>query len=302
MRAIIAGGSGLIGSALAKKFSNEGREVIILSRYPSMHKNNHQGIIIEKWDGYSSKGWVKYIDDSTAIINLSGANISGGRWTKKRKNEIRESRINSGKALSQAILESDKKPYVLIQASAVGYYGSSIEENITEDHPAGRGFLSQTCADWEDSTRHVEKYGVRRVIIRQGVVLSKQSVVFKRMVLPYKLFAGGPIGKGTQWFPWIHEFDLVNAIRFLVDNDQTKGPYNLTSPGIVTNNDFAKSLGKITHRPVWFPIPEFGLKIIFGEMASILLEGQQVIPQKLTEKGFMFKYPTIVLALQDLVA
>lgn len=302
MRVLITGGTGLIGRQLSRALAAEGHEVIVLTRAPDRVKNVPAGIKLQKWDGQSVEGWGELVDGAGAIVNLAGAGIADRRWSRERKQEIRQSRINAGKAILEAIAAASAKPSVLIQASAVGYYGTRTgDTQVTESFSPGGDFLPKVCFDWEASTAAVKKYGVRRAVIRTGVVLSNEGGAFPKQVLPFKLFIGGPVGSGKQWYPWIHIEDEVRAIRFLIANENAEGPFNLCAPNPVTNKEFSKLIGEILGRPSFLPAPAFALRLLFGEMAVVLLEGQRAVPQRLLELGFRFKYETPRAALQNLL-
>ncbi len=308
MRVIITGGSGLIGRALVRSLTADGHEVIILSRSPGNAVNLPAGAKAVYWDGKSADGWGKYVNGAGAVINLAGESVGGTgffdvRWTPARRRRIQESRINAGRAVVQAIQLAEKKPAVLIQSSAVGYYGTHTDDrDITEDAPAGHDFLAGVCVDWEASTQKVERLGVRRAIIRTGVVISPKGGALPRQMLPFKFFAGGPLGSGEQWFPWIHIDDEVAAIRFLIDNEDARGAFNLAAPHPVTNAEFSRALGSSMRRPSWLRAPAFAFKLLFGEAALILLEGQKAVPHRLLDLGFKFKFPAVEPALEDLLA
>jgi uncharacterized protein (TIGR01777 family) len=301
MRIIITGGSGLIGQALALELSQNGYEVIVLSRTPEKVQNRlPAGVRAVLWDGKTATGWANRADGSKAIVNLAGANISGGRWTNAQKRLILQSRVEAGMAVSQAIEVVSQKPEVVVQSSAVDYYGPHGDELLTEETPQGSGFLADVCAQWEASTGSVESAGVRRVIIRTGVVLSSRGGALPRMALPYHLFVGGPIGNGGQWFPWISLVDETSAIRFLIENKDASGVYNLSAPNPLTNKEFGKVLGKVLHRPSYFPIPAIVIKLLFGEMSMILLDGKRQVPERLLKLGYKFSYQQAEQALMNI--
>lgn len=307
MRYIVTGGTGLIGRGLTSNLVADGHEVIILSRNPARAIGSPAGVRVERWDGSTATGWGNLIEGTDGIINLASENIAGDswfsiRWTKERKKQILDSRINAGKAVNEAIRLAKKKPKILIQPSAVGYYGTQNgDTQLTEDSSHGSDYLSQVCQLWESVNQEVEAFGVRRVILRSGVVLSTQGGSLPRQMLPFKMFVGGPIGRGRQWISWIHITDVISAIRFLIENENAYGAVNLTSPQPLTNAEFSHVLGRVMNRPDLIPIPDFLFKIIFGEVAMILLEGQRVIPKHLLEMGFQFKFPDIELALRNLL-
>lgn len=302
MRVIITGGTGMIGSALAERLLSHGDEVILLSRKPQARKEGiPAGARIESWDGQSAAGWGKLVNSETAIVNLAGENLSAGLWTESRKKRIIDSRVNAGLAVSQAVEQAEHKPAVVIQSSAVGYYGVENTVQLNEKHGPGKDFLSQVCLSWEASTSTVEKHGVRRAIIRTGVVLSKDEGALSKMLLPFHFFVGGPIGSGKQGFSWIHLQDEIAAIEFLIRDSQAKGVFNLAAPKPVSNRQFTQLIGKVMKRPAIFPLPGFILKLILGEMSTVLLDGQFVLPEKLLEQDFKFTFEDAESALRDIL-
>lgn len=305
MRVIITGGTGQIGRPLIADLLKQGYEVVVLSRSPGVVEGLPKDVKIEGWDARTAKGWGHLADGAGAIINLAGENIAGegflpARWTDERKKRILDSRVNAGKAVTEAVEQAAQKPGVVIQASAVGYYGPRGSEEITEDSPPGDDFLAKVCLDWEASTAPVEKMGVRRAIIRTGLPLSFTEGALARMALPFKLFAGGPLGSGKQYFPWIHPADETGAIRFLVENTHTSGAFNLTAPNPLTNAEFSRVLGKVMGRPSLIPTPAFAFEMAFGEVASLVLTGQRALPKHLLDAGYKFQYTDAETALRDL--
>ncbi len=300
MRIIITGGAGLIGRALSKSLINDGHEVIILSRSPELAAVP-EGATVQKWDARSAKGWGHLVEETDAIVNLAGAGLADGRWTDSRKARIRNSRLNTGRAVVQAVKNAEKKPEVVIQASAVGYYGPRDNSILTEEAVPGNDFVAKICIDWEAATASVESMGVRRAILRTGLVLSTEDGALPRMMLPFKFFVGGPVGGGRQWMSWIHLADEVAAIRFLIDNQDAAGRFNLTAPNPVTNAEFSKVLGRVMGRPALMPAPALAVKLLFGEMASVVLTGQRVVPQRLLDAGFTFQFTKLEAALEDLL-
>lgn len=303
MRVIISGGTGLIGRQLAASLVKDGHQAIALSRDPQRRQEQMpDGVQLVAWDAQSPQGWGELADGADAIVNLVGENLSARPWSPAQKRRIRESRLNGGKALVEAVRQAKNKPKVLIQSSGANYYGPCGDEIITEEHPAGSDFLSQVCVDWENSTAEVEKMGVRRAIIRSGIVLDKKEGALPRFLLQYRLFAGGPLGNGRQWLSWIHPQDAVNAIRFLIDNPEASGAFNMASPNPKTNRDFGKAIGRVLHRPALIPVPAFAIKLVFGEMSIVVLKGQRLVPQRLVEMGFQFSHPEIQEAVKDVIS
>ncbi len=298
-RVIITGGSGLIGSALARELGQAGREVVVLSRDPEALDVQPIGVRAVRWDGRTGAGWAELADGAEAIVNLAGENIAG-RWTPERKERIRQSRVAAGGAVMEAIATAARKPGVLVQASAVGYYGPRGDELVTEETPPGNDFLAQTCVAWEGSTAAAENLGVRRVVIRTGIVLSRAGGALPRLLRPYRLFVGGPLGSGRQWMPWIHIADQVGAIRFLIERPQARGPFNLAAPAPLINSQFGRALGRALRRPSLLPAPAFALRRLLGEMSLVVLEGQRAVPERLLALGYSFKFPEAKPALVDL--
>ncbi|MEN6480717.1 MAG: TIGR01777 family oxidoreductase [Anaerolineaceae bacterium] len=301
MKYIITGGSGLIGRKLCELLVREGHIVYVLSRSPDTIAMP-QGVTVIKWDAKTGRGWGGLVENVDAIVNLAGENIGSGRWSAKKKEKILRSRLNASEAILDALKMSEKKPRLLIQASAVGYYGTNLEKAFTEKDVAGNDYLSQLALEWEQSTQPVEEFGVSRIVIRTGVVLSPRGGVLKQMVLPFKLFVGGSLGSGKQWISWIHEEDEVRAIYFLLQSENISGTFNLTSPNPVTNAEFERALAKTIHKPYWFPVPGFMIKALFGEMSMLVVDGQKVMPEALLKRGFAFKYLELESALSDILS
>lgn len=302
MRILMTGGTGLIGRALCSALVTDGHLVTVLSRTPDSSRDMPKGVTVEEWDAETTQGWGHLMNGVDGVVNLAGAGIADAPWTDKRKHLIRESRIQAGLALQKAIEAAEKKPQVLIQASAVGYYGQDHgDEIITESSPAGHDFLAKVCYDWEMSTAPVTRMGVRRVVIRTGIVLSNKGGAFPKIKLPFKFFAGGALGNGKQWMPWIHIHDEVRAIQHLLTHENASGAYNLAAPNPVTNKSFSQILGAQMGRPALLPAPAFALKAVLGEMSTILLDGQRALPEKLEESGYVFTFPTAQEALGQLV-
>lgn len=303
MRVMIAGGSGLIGRVLTESLISDNHEVIVVSRYPEDVDHLPFGV---KAIGWNARDLAEHMEDVDAIVNFAGASIAGEslfkmRWTAKRKKQILESRLRAGRILSEAIQSAEHKPEVLIQSSAVGFYGPLKEEFVDEDHPVGKDYLANVCREWENSTRPVESLGVRRVIIRTGLVFTNRGGIFPLLRLPFSWFVGGYIGDGQQYLSWIHIDDVVHAVRFFIDNRQTQGIYNLSSPNPVKNMDFARMLGMAMRRPSRLPVPSFALRFALGEAATLALDGQRVFPKRLLEAGYIFKYAAFADALPSIL-
>jgi hypothetical protein len=306
MRIIIAGGSGLIGCALTTALVLDRNEVIILSRNPGKVIGMPVAVKIIQWDGKTVQDWGNEMNNCDVVINFVGENLSGkgllpSRWNKERKENLLTSRVDAGKVLSKAIEMSKKKPAVFIQASGIGIYGTWREKLFTEASEVGNDFLANLSKLWEASSEQVETLGVRRIVVRSGVVLSPKGGALRPILLPYKFFIGGPIGDGQQVYSWIHIDDEVNAIRFLIEKSQASGVFNLSSSNPVTNDEFGRTISDVMKRPHYLPIPGFVMRLAFGEVANMILEGQRIMPGKLLDIGYRFKYPTLVEALTDLL-
>lgn len=301
MRVIITGGTGFIGRALARSLLANGHEVIALSRRPEQARGLPPGVRVVRWDAHTAEGWGPLVEDAAAIVNLAGESIAGGPWTAERKRRIHDSRVNAGRAVVAAVQAAGRKPGVVIQASAVGYYGPHGDEEVTEDTPPGEDFLARVAVAWEASTAPVEALGVRRVIIRTGLPLSREGGVFPFFLLPFKFFVGGPLGDGRQWLPWIHLADEIGAIRFLMENEQAQGPFNLSAPNPVTNAEFSRILGRVMRRPSFLRVPAFALRLVLGELSTLMLSGQRQVPHRLVEMGYHFRFPELEVALRDLL-
>jgi uncharacterized protein (TIGR01777 family) len=299
LKIIIAGGTGFIGRALAARLSERGDDVVVLTRDPSHANQLPPGVTAVTWDARTGNGWIEQIEENTAIVNLAGAGLADARWTGARKRELWNSRVDAGRAVAGAARLAAARPRVVVQASAVGYYGPSTGGLLTELAGPGSDFLARLCIAWEASSREVEAIGVRRVIVRTGLVLGRDGGALPRLLLPFRWFVGGPLGSGRQWVSWIHLADEVAAIIYLIDRDTASGPYNLAAPRPLTNADLARAIGRALGRPSIVPTPAVALRLWFGEMATVLLDGQQVMPKRLLEEGFSFQFAEIDRALAD---
>jgi uncharacterized protein (TIGR01777 family) len=307
MRYIITGGSGIIGSRLTESLVADGHEVIILSRNPDKHRLP-AGSKGAKWDAVTANGWGHLADGAFAIINLAGETIGGagtiplpGTWSDERKKRIKESRLRAGEAVVAAVDAADVKPQVVFQMSGIDYYPAG-DQVMTEESPRGRQFLADVVADyWEPATEAVEEMGVRRVVGRTAPLLNLETGPLPASLLQFKLFAGGRLGSGNQWFSWIHTEDVIRAIRFLTEMPTAQGFYNVAAPNPVTNKEFTRVLGQVMGRPSVLPVPEFALKLLLGEVAALVLEGRPVSVKKLEALGFTFRYPTVEAALREIL-
>jgi hypothetical protein len=297
---ILAGGSGFIGRALTESLIRSNQPVLVLTRKPRGN-SSRDGIQEIAWNGKDLGPWVSSLAGAAAVVNLAGAGIADARWTSAYRREIIASRLDSTRALVAAIERVKPRPRVLVQGSAVGWYGDRGEEVCPETAAAGKGFLAELAVAWEEASEPVEALGVRRVVVRTGVVLSSAGGALQKMLPVFRLGLGGPLGSGQQWFPWIHLADEVAAIRFLMAQESLSGPFNLVAPGIVRQGEFARALGNALHRPAVLPAPAFALRWLFGEMSAVLLGGQRVEPARLLAAGFVFRFPELQGALADLL-
>ena len=300
---IITGATGFIGRNLSKTLIEDGCNVIAVSRNPEKASAIlGPDIKCLSWDIESLRGAQDVINNDYAVINLAGDNLSSGRWTKNKKRRILESRLNAGKSIIKLAEILKKEPRLIIQASAIGYYGISGDDTVTEDSPVGSGFLSDVVQKWEDSIKSRVVSDTRNIFMRTGLVLGKDGGILKKVIIPFRFFAGGHIGNGKQWYSWIHISDFIDAVKFFLKKDSTEGIYNLTSPNPLPAKEFFKVLGQVLNRPSWFHVPGFLLKILFGEMADeVLLSGKKVMPERLVKSGFEFRFFDLEPALRDIL-
>ncbi|MEO0444255.1 MAG: TIGR01777 family oxidoreductase [Pseudomonadota bacterium] len=295
MHILVAGGTGLIGSALIKALLERGEQITLLARNFDKAKvlfNGHVSLV----------GTIKELSiDVDAVVNLAGEPIMDKRWTASRKQKLKNSRIGITQDIVQWIAQCKSKPQVLINGSAIGYYGHYPEDIALDENAKPRPcFSSELCQQWEQAAAQAVFAEMRVCTVRTGVVLTKQGGALKRMLPPFYMGLGGPISHGRQWFSWIHINDMVKLLLFLLDNDQIKGPVNATAPNPMTNYMFSKTLGKTLRRPALLSLPARIVSLLLGEAAELLLEGQKVVPQKLLKNGFEFDYPTLDDALQSI--
>ncbi len=301
MRVIISGGSGLIGRALTQHLCAQGWRVVVLSRHPQRVAGLPAGSEVALWGGSGSEEWQDLVDGADAVVNLAGEGIANGRWTRARKQRLRDSRVLSTSSLVTAIRAAAEKPAVLLQASAVGYYGNTEDREVGEQQARGTGYLADLSQEWEDASAAVEEVGTRRVLLRLGVSLSTEGGMLPRVTLPFRFFAGGALGSGHQWVPWIHIEDTVRAMAFLIAHEEVAGPVNVCAPNPVQFSTLASAVGKTMRRPSLFRVPSWGLRLAMGEMADVVLHGQRALPSRLTEAGFEFRYSRIEAALESLL-
>ena len=300
-RIVITGASGLIGTNLSRALINRGNNVYIFTRNVNKTKSIiHDAAGYIGWDYKKPDKWAEHLNGKDAVIHLAGANISGKRWSANYKETILTSRELSTRNLVNTISLLSEKPESFICASGVNYYGDSGNKLLTEKEEPGNDFLANVCKLWENEAMKVEKTGVRRVSVRTGVVLTPEEGALKKMLITFKLFIGGPLGNGNQWFPWIHLDDIANIYIYLLDNKKLHGAFNACSPNPVTMNEFAKTLGKVMKRPSFFKVPKFALTLAAGEVADIVTASLKVIPEGLLEQGYKFKFANLKDALENL--
>jgi uncharacterized protein (TIGR01777 family) len=288
MRIVVAGGTGFLGTPLVSQLRAGGNEVFVLTRSSATAER-------VTWVPDGTVGpWAKIIDGADAVVNLAGESIAR-RWTSAQKARIRNSRIHATRSIVAAIHAVDRKPAVLLNASAVGYYGSRGDERLTEESPPGTDFLASVCRDWEAEAVTATD-ACRVVLLRSAPVLDSGGGVLPRMALPFRLFVGGPVGSGAQYWPWIHRSDWVALVMWTLEG-HVSGPLNLVAPAAVTNREFAQTLGRVLGRPAFLPAPSFALRLLLGEMADVLLFSQRVVPAKVEAGGFRFQYRSLEPAL-----
>jgi uncharacterized protein (TIGR01777 family) len=305
MKIAITGATGFVGSHLVERLHKQEHKLLIFTRntafaqkvFPAQAFPNVQ--IIDYTPGVSG-AWQDAISGCDTVVNLAGEPIAEGRWTPEKKQTILNSRKLGTQKVVEAITQAPAKPKVLINASAIGYYGVSETASFDETSPSGHDFLAQVCQNWEAEARKVREAGVRLVILRFGIVLGNGGALGK-MITPFKLFAGGPIGSGRQWFSWIHIDDIVSLIIQALNQATMEGVYNATAPQPVRMSELSQTMGQVMHRPSWLPVPGFAIEALLGDGAVVVLDGQQVFPKRTLESGFEYQYPTLPAALKQIL-
>lgn len=305
MKVAVTGATGFVGLRLVDRLQAEGHHILALTRnankvaqFPAADFPNIQ---LMQYTPLESGDWQSAISGCDGVVNLAGAPIADQRWTPDRKREILESRQIGTQKIVEAIAKAEQKPSVLVNSSAIGFYGTSETATFDESSSAGSDFLAQVCQAWEAEAQKVKEVGTRLVILRTGIVLGKGGAVAK-MLTPFRLFAGGPIGSGRQWFSWIHREDLVNLIVQALTNSQMEGVYNATAPNPVRMTEFCQALGDVMQRPSWLPVPGFALEALLGDAAQVVLQGQQVLPKRTEAIGFQYQYPQVKPALAEVLS
>lgn len=300
MQALVTGATGFVGPRLLRMLDRP----VVLTRNPQRAQAaiGHLTGKIVAWDPLKGPPPAIALEGVDTVFHLAGESVAEGRWTVAQKQRIRDSRVLGTRHLVQAIRQASARPAVLVSASAVGYYGNRGDDELTESAPAGHDFLAEVCAAWEEEALAAQACGVRVVTARTGIVLGAGGGALGKMLLPFKLGAGGPLGSGKQWMPWVHVTDLARLYHHAATAAAINGPMNAVAPNPVRNSEFTRSLGRQLHRPAFLPAPYFGLRLAFGEFAQVLFDSQRVIPKVALESGFTFQYPEIATALKEILA
>jgi len=302
VRVAVLGATGFIGRALVRTMLERGDDVLALSRRPEAARRVlGEQAKTARWTPEYDPAWGEQIEGYDGVVNLAGEPIFGHRWTQKQKRRILKSRTESAAGVVKAIRRADHRPDVLINASAIGYYGPRGDEEIDETAPPGEDFLAEVCRAGEEEAEDDDTESVRTIRIRIGVVLGPGGGALSRMITPFKMFLGGPLGSGRQWVSWIHINDLVGIILWALENPRVEGPLNGTAPQPVTNREFARTLGRVLGRPSWVPTPGIALRLMIGEAADVILQGQRVLPRRVLEMGFRFRFASLAEALEDIL-
>ncbi|NJN37465.1 MAG: TIGR01777 family protein [Acaryochloridaceae cyanobacterium CSU_3_4] len=306
MKVAVTGATGFVGQRLIERLQADGHGIVALVRSPEkaaklFPENRFPKVERVTYQSQVSGAWQQALSGCDGVVNLAGEPLVGDRWTSKRKQAIIDSRAVGTQKIVEGIAAADPQPKVLVNASAIGYYGTSETAVFDESSPPGHDFLAEVCQAWEKAAQTVTATGTRLVIFRLGIVLGMGGALAK-MLPPFQLFAGGPLGTGQQWFSWVHRDDLVDFIVEALTDTSKSGVYNATAPNPVRMKELCDSLGKILHRPSWLPVPDFALELLLGEAAELVLKGQNVQPQKTQGAGFQYQYSTIEEALQQILA
>ncbi|GBF80472.1 thylakoid membrane protein ThyD [Aphanothece sacrum] len=304
MKIAITGATGFVGTRLVEVLKQQGHQVLVLTRNVNYAQKKYPAslfpnVTIMPYQPTESGPWQKAISGCDGVVNLAGEPIAE-RWTPEHKKAILESRQLGTKKIVEAIAQAEIKPSVLVNPSAIGYYGTSEIKIFDENSPPGEDFLAEVCQIWETEAKQVKQLGVRLIILRLGIVLGDGGALAK-MIPPFKLFAGGPLGNGRQWFSWIHLDDLVKLILEGLTKNNLEGTFNATAPNPVRMSQLCTVLGEVMNRPSWLPVPDFALEALLGEASKVVLEGQQVLPNQTQSMGFQYQYPTLKLALTDIL-
>jgi uncharacterized protein (TIGR01777 family) len=306
MRVFITGGTGLVGTRLVRRLAERRDEPVVLSRRAVAAREKFgDACTVVEGDPMREGAWMDAVADCDAVIHLAGENVFARRWNEAFKALLRDSRVQSTANVVAALARKPRTaagdPKVLVNASAIGYYGPHEDEELTEDSPPANDFMARLCVDWEQEVRKAEPHGVRVAMVRVGVVLDKEGGALQKLLLPFKLGAGGPVASGRQWMSWIHHADLVGLFLFALDTAKAVGPLNGTAPNPVTNRDFGKALGRALHRPAFVWTPRIALRLTLGEVANVITTGQRVLPKRPLGLGYSYRFPTLDDALADIL-
>jgi len=297
MKILVSGSHGLVGKALIRSLTDDSHEVVRLVRRERIFGDPEV-----EWHPNQGRIDAQHLEGFDAVVHLAGENIASGRWTGEKKRAIRESRVKGTTLLSESLARLSRPPSVFLSASAIGYYGDRGDEPVTEESMPGEGFLADVCVEWEKATQRAAEKGIRTVCTRFGIILDAKEGALAKLLFPFRMGIGGRIGDGKQWMSWIALDDVVNGLKFLIEDKATRGPVNFVAPNPVTNAEFTKTLGQVLSRPTLFPVPAFAARLAFGEMAdALLLASQKVEPNVLEERGFPFYWPTLEPALRHLL-
>jgi len=306
MRVFVTGGTGLIGTRLVRRLRERGEVLVLTRRPPAAHARFGETVEVVEGDPMQAGPWMDAVERCDAVINLAGENVFARRWRSKFKQLLRDSRLrgteNVVRALAKNPRRPDGEPKILVNASAIGYYGPHGDEELSEESPPGSDFLALLCVDWEKAALQARRDGVRVALVRVGIVLDREGGALAKMLTPFKLFVGGKVGSGRQWMSWIHHADMVGLFLLALDDSRANGPLNGTAPNPVTNKVFTKALGRALHRPTILPAPRLALRVVLGEVANVIATGQRVLPQVPLKLGYAFQFPSIDAALADIVA
>jgi uncharacterized protein (TIGR01777 family) len=302
MQIVVTGGTGFIGRHLCASFCQEGHRVTLLTRRREEAQQSYGATVTAvEWNGREAGAWERCLEGADAVVNLAGAPIADGRWTDARKRLLSESRVLTTRLLAEAISRRTSKPRTLISASGIGYYGASDDRVLDEGAARGEGFLADLCLAWEAEALRTAEFGARVVLLRTGMVLELDGGALPKMLLPFQLFAGGPIMPGTQWVSWIHRRDHIGLIQWILATPHVSGPVNAVAPEAVTMKRFCQVLGRVLQRPSWLPVPRFALQAALGELGTLMTTGQRVNPAKALSGGYVFHYPTLEPALRAII-
>jgi len=303
MKVLIAGGSGLIGRRLAGQLVDDSHEVVILGRADPT--TPPRGVRVVRWDARTAEGdWLKALTGSDAIVNLAGAGIGSRLWTRGRMAELIASRLSATRALVQAVerTPADRRPAALVNASGIDYYGDRRDDQVmAEDGAPGDSFLARLSQQWEAAAQKAEPLGVRVVRIRTAMVFAREALAFRLLTLPFRLFVGGPLGNGRQWFTWIHLDDIVGIYRLALEDSRVSGPINAVAPDVRRQREVASEIGRAMHRPAFVPVPAFALRLGLGALSELLLDGRRAAPQKAQALGYRFRFGGLREALEDVI-